>query len=362
MVLTAVSAGRPMPWGPAADFLVTGTGTGANVDMNDADNAAATIFTAPQSGSIDRVGIRCNTVTGTPPAYTVGLYAVDAAGLPTTTPYGGMAPFSWTPVAGEAASFLWKTLATPAAAVAGDLIAAVVRPSGSAPNGSNFVQVESSRQLIGGSVGGFPYPVVFSTAWARAQACPTSPLVRYSDDVIAPSPMWAGAIQTANFHSGTTPDEYGARFTLPFGVTCVGVRFLQRLQTAGPTFTCHMLSGADVEMATSAAGIFSPSSTGTLSAWDFYWTAPVNLDAATVYRATHVATNAVSRAIGAWAVPDTASKGVIANGAAWDLTQRTDGAGAWTDTPLAVPLMALLITHIDLTAAAGGGGIPVWSE
>jgi len=124
-------------WGPGNIPESTGNATatafGGHV-LNDLDNALAWVLRVPKSGTITHVGFGVKTITGSPPDYYVGLVTLDVAGLPTAVPYGGSAVATYTPTT---PGWVWLELSTPAAAVAGDLVAIHIYPTAIAPDAAN---------------------------------------------------------------------------------------------------------------------------------------------------------------------------------------------------------------------------------
>jgi hypothetical protein len=330
-------------WGPAAGL---GSITGLTaVSLNDSDNSVACVMIFPKDGTIDAIGVRCTAVTGNPPAYNAGLVTVDASGNPTTTNYGGSATETHD---FTAAGWVWVTLTTPATAVAGEVAAARFWPTGSPPDGSNFAALLSR----GGPTAPdqLPAALEFTTAWARNGFMPFV-AARYDDgQIVGGIPIDATAI-TTNYNSGTTPDEVGNLFSVPFDCTCIGFRFWS-LRVASTSLTCRLLDGAGSTLGSTVLDADQFGGVGSMTGIDVYFD-PVSLSADTDYRATTEAMEVTNRTYADWTFPDTGSRNAFPEGARWQKTSRANG-GAFTDDNTNIVLMALHLS--DITVAGGGGG------
>jgi hypothetical protein len=237
--------------------------------------------------------------------------------------------------------FQWLTLATPATAAAGDLVAVRIWPdSGSTVPTTAFVTVRRAFRIGNlGSALGLPHSTEFATAWTKSGALPIL-TYRYSDGAVGPLPaVSASTVVTSAFTPSTTPDEVGAKFQLPWGAVCRGARVQLDVTTlATSALTIKLYSAADALLASATIPAATLASTS-LSNVDVFWDA-VTLTADTDYRLTVLPTAADNTQLGAFAAVDTDSKAALACGDRWQLTQRTD-AGAWTDTALTVPLVGL---------------------
>lgn len=343
-------------WGPGAGLIARGAGSLSDVVFNDADNAAACIFVAPKDGTIDRILVPVSGKTGTSTTVKINcaVVTVDSSGNPTTTPAGGSAIVAQTINAFTNSVLNTITLATPATVSAGDLLAAAMWPEGVvAPDASNNITVRVNAAL---HLAQLPAPADFATAWTRRNATPLL-VPRYSDGSYArlfPLNAVAAPVSSA-FNSTSTPDEYGAKFTLPFGCSCDGARVYIRPSAIGVTGVVRLLDSLDTLLASCTIAAGSLGTTGTIDATDVFWDA-VALTAGATYRLTLAATHATATLIVPWwPVPDTNAKAACPEGANWGATTRVDGAGSWTDTALTLPLgFAIHMSDITLTAAGGG--------
>jgi hypothetical protein len=331
-------------WGPIQQVLLHG-GTAVNtLALNDADNAVASIFMVPKDGTLDRIGVPVSGKAGTSTTvkYTVGYYTIDASGFPTTTAHGSMVPA--TPAVNDFTNgtVAWVTLATGATVQAGQIIAAVIKPEGIVnPDGSNNISVRRSWRTAGGTVIALPYEANFQTAWAKQADIPQL-AARYSDgEVVAFMPPSPAALFGGNVNTGTTPDEVGAQFSVPWDVPCVGARVQVDVTTlATNAFEVRLYDAAGTQVRSAvipAATIAAATMADVPVFWDSY-----TLTADVSYRLTVLPTTTDSLTIAQLVVPDTDSKNSICCGDRWRLTTRAD-AGAWTETTNTIPLFGVIL-------------------
>jgi hypothetical protein len=327
-------------WGPLNHLDINGTTSIDATALNDADNSVASVFMADKDGTVDRVGFSISAKTGSDATvkYFAGLVTVDASGHPTSTAYGGSTPANPTQ-ASLSTGWNWLTLVGNATMVAGDLVAVRIWHDGSstAPTAAN-VTVRHAQRVGGQTSYNLPYADVFTTAWAKAANLPIS-TYRYADGTVANHPIVVlGATNTA-FNTGTTPDETGAKFQLPWPAVCRGARVVVDVATpATNAFVVKLYDAADGLLASATV----PAATvafNVASQVNVFWDA-VALAADTDYRLTVLPTTTDNTQISVLATPDTDSKQAIACGDRFGYTTRTD-AGAWTDTALTVPMVGL---------------------
>jgi hypothetical protein len=197
----------------------TATGTPAystTLVIDAADEKAAFIVQAPKTGNIDRVGFLTRTVT-TGATVDVRVETVDGTtGNPTGTLWATNT--NKTQAIADTDDNLWFNvdLTAAAAVTIGQTMAiAIANPSVSFGN-----MVIASMAPPAGVM---PYSALYTTSWAKQLLAPVLAL-RYDDGVYYSVPgcvPW-NAVSTTAYHSGSTPDENGNIFRLPFGVRVVG--------------------------------------------------------------------------------------------------------------------------------------------
>lgn len=165
-------------------------------------------FKVPKTGNITTIRFRTATVT-TWQDLSVGIYTINpVTGNPTTTAYGGMTVATVTGASTDDNVEKVATLGTAASAVKGDMVAVVaefVSTAGNLNLGRNGM-LAINQGYTGLYTAG---------AWAKNQ---NSPLIAvgYDDgtyEVIAGCTPYTGGLSAPTFHSGSTPDEHGAKWT-----------------------------------------------------------------------------------------------------------------------------------------------------
>ena len=311
-------------------------------NLSDSDNAVAWVFPIPRTGTITDIGFLIATKTGTPPAYNAGLVTVDTSGRPTTTAYGGSAVTAFTPTA---AGWKWVTLSTPATANAGDWAAVHVYPSGTPPDGSNFIAVvyDSIHKYLGTGMS-------YGTSWGNATLGSGAMAVKYDDGSIEGTALASTAVNVA-VRSNTSPDEVGCKFTVPAAVTCFGAR-AQVHTTFGSSATIEIVlyDGSNTVLATGTVGDKDyVDDQGIVSV---FW-AGVSLAATTTYRLVVKPTTTTNGDVNVpkWTFESAAALAALPGGDTWQYTSRAD-AGAWTDDNVSVCPMGLWVSDIDFSGGS----------
>jgi len=330
-----------LPWGP-----LSGPGIDDGYEelaMRDANRMISIVFMCPKDGTINKVGCYCAQVAGNPPAYNIGLVTVDANGQPTANPAGGSAIETYDFVA---AGWVWVTLTTPATVNAGDVVAARVWPGISPPDVDNYakniVSLATDRPTA------LPRHRTFDTDYWS----PFGLSAMYDDgEVVAPA--YDTLTMSVNVNTGTTPDEVGDRFQVPFDCECYGALLLVYLGAAASDYNVKLYTDAgDLLKSVSLDQSQAQSSRNDLVKvqWD-----PQALVAGTWYRLCICPTSANSLYPRQLTVNETASRNWWPEGERWYKCYRTDG-GAFTDDDTAIMMLALLLDEITIGDGGGAGG------
>ena len=343
--MTAVSN---LLWGPAAIGLSTApSGAVSGFSLNDADNAAAWCFCVPKDGTVTDLGFYVTGITGTAPAYNVALVTQDSSGRPTTTAYGGGTNPTYTPAGG--AGWKWVAMTSNATVAAGDFVALHIYPTGSAPNGSNFMAVVATAAITNHAE-----TLQWSVAWTVAAGQPPM-AIRYSDGSVFGLAISSNTTYV-QIRQNTTPDEVGCKFTVPAQMTCYGARFNAAGGLWGTAATADVILYDGSNNALASCSISDKDYVTGSNTVNVFWDG-VTLSANTTYRVVvrpGVGTNG-DIYFTKYALESTAAKGFFPDGANWQYTSRTD-AGAWSDTSTDVPFMALWISDITFIQGSGSGG------
>lgn len=326
-------------WGPASMPGVPYNHTGYNTyALDDSNDAVRTRFLVPKDGTLSKIGVYVETVTGNPPAYQAVFK--DTAG----SAYGGCSAES---IDFTVTGWQWVTLASPATANAGDLIDAVLEPTGSAPDASNCVTVRVSLGLADAIT--YPQGSYYSTSWTAESLLTVG--VAYSDGSIAVPGLSSMAL---SIDTGTTPDEAGALFTLPFACKCIGAIFGIAPDNTFGDFGVSLLNAANNVLGTTGSWDISASGQSSAGLYVGRWD-EVSLSASTNYRLIVTPSTTTNVGVGVAFCESANSAAYWPEYGRWTLTQRAD-SGAWSETALTVPLMALILSEITLPEASGGGG------
>lgn len=331
----------PMLWGP-----ITGGGPYSSptaFNLNDADNGMGFVLSLPKDGSITQVGVYCAAIVGNPPAYNVSVLTVDSAGNPVgASNYGGSAPGS---VDFAGAGWQWVTLATPATAVAGEIAAPWISPGGSAPDGSNYAQVQYTGDGWGFQLAGIKRGQTWITGYIRRGAVLMA--LKYSDGTVVGLPATSVA-PTAAFGPTSSPDEYGAMFSVPVALRCFGCQVpIDATQANQPiTFKLYDNDGSTVLGSVTISDediIFSAATAIVNVFWD-----PVTLRPGNNYRLTALPGGAGNGwQIGQLTLESAGSRIAIPEGLNWQKTTRED-AGAWTQDSTILLWFGIWIDRMDI--------------
>lgn len=324
--------------------------------LNDTDNAIWAIYQAATADPITHIGVRHTSTTGTSPTYKASIQGVSSTGFPDGTIKGGGSPasttFSPSSLGWGAATWQWVALDNSYTPSRGEDIALHVTYDSGTVGAGNTSSVLYSLNMPSS---GRPYGGDFQTANTKRDG---SPALCYR----TASGRYGLPIQSNSqiaYQSGSSPNEYGLKFTLPaWGATykLAGIRWLSSLVASG-TFSVNLYDGGGASDTTllqslsSADGDFSQSgnrlqtfmfSDTTLATLTFGNTYRISLKSESAHNLTiYYADAAEADDFLAWP---------LGTAACW--TQRS--GGNWTDVATRRPFGELILA--DFTAASGGGG------
>lgn len=319
-----------------------------NMLIDAASEKAACIITVPKTGTIDKVAFRTGTVT-TGDTVDVRLETVSAAnGDPTGTLIAANANGSQVIGAGDDDTWFTTSLTTGPSVTRGDVIAVVIVNGG---GGGNMNISRLSSQMPSGS---FPYTDLFTASWAKSPNCAVVAL-EYDDasyeNVIGAYPYSAIAT-TTTYNSGSTPDEKGLKFRLPYPVRVIGF-WVGVDMIAGPTDMKLYDSDGSTVLETVSLDNNIRSSGGNHAQ---YFASSYILAKDTFYRLTCVPSTTSNVRLFEVEVDAVAVMDALEGGQNFHWSERTD-AGAWTDTTTKRPLAGLIIDQFDDGTGGAGGGL-----
>lgn len=333
-------------WGPGSLYGDGAIGGQTSLLFNSANVGAAVRFTAPRAGTITAIEFHVTIKTGADrdiQGRVVGL----TAGIPNTTLHGGSAAGTLTI---SSAGHKTIPLGTPATVTAGQQIAARLDPTGTAPDGSNQYTIELGLAGFSGD-DHMAWPQVCDTAnggatWTRRDGAPMLGLLMgdgtYIFADLGDSPTQALAPTLTAYNSGSSPNEYGARFQVPYSMSCIGIRMTHQCAVAG-TRSIAKLYDSD---GNTVLGTGTHYNITAARARRGYWHWPaVALSANQNYYLGLTNSSAANNQTEPYylTVQNVASKGAwpMLDGSRWSYASRT-GAGAWTVNTLRVPIMAVV--------------------
>lgn len=175
-------------------------------------------FQVEKAMTITQVGIRINTITGTPGELTISLNSLTGTdGFPSATILGGVSPAS-VAIASPSATFTagqiyWATLDNAYAATAGEMMAIKADPTAGTWDGSNSIAVTVAVAGFGARQG-TPYAVQAPAGvYARVAGYPVYGIRSSSDTQGCPMET----LNATTMDSATNPNQAGFAFTLPSG-------------------------------------------------------------------------------------------------------------------------------------------------
>lgn len=332
------------------DVLRTPTAamSATTIVLDAAGEKRALVFSLPKAGTITKIGFHVSAVT-TSETLRVGLETVGADGLPTGTQFGGSAVGTQvSPAGGTSYAVALATGATVAAGDVGDLVAAVIQFDSATGN----LRLGSVSSANGGSR--LPYGVNHDGAsWAKSDGAGFSILwAEYSDGSVEDIGTMVGISGAHSFNSGSSPDEYGARFTLPIAARVWGIWFVGSLP-AGADYELVLYEGTTAHRTRAHDGDQS-GGTGIFANYVHIarFETPLDLAANTEYIAALRPTTATSLTLRYMDVLAAAVWDGL-GGSACHQAHRTD-QGAWSALTTRRPSIGPILDGFD--DAGGGGG------
>lgn len=343
------------------------TGQTANAVALTASNVAnGGVFTARDTVTVTRLGFAMQIKAGTPPTYRISLQSVGADGLPSGTILGatgnGFKTFS--PSGYSNYSFNWLTLDETVSITAGEKYAIVVDYSSGTINGSNYMNTFYGTSHWGGSTvaDGLEYALLKNPSWSKVSN--NKPPLAYGTS----GDCWGYPISDSGTQRSTPSGTIsGVKFSLPSPFGSGGTFKLRGVSyfgafTAGKTLTLRLYEGggaSDTTVLDSVAMDTDHFADATSSVYrtQVFDGAPPTLNFGSTYRLAWENSDAASTTF--WTVPVSAAADVAAIRLGSTYCFSTRGAGNWTDTTTAMPVIYEFLLEDVQAPAAGGGSIIV---
>jgi hypothetical protein len=328
-------------------------GTGGVQTLDAAADYMAFILTVPKTGSLETVHLFQSQQTSIQDLH-VSFQDLTATGDPDGTADQFVV---YTPVGGDLNTYKAVGPITSdgtgggarRSVTQGDRIAVVVRFNSTAGD----IDILSGVTKDGTKDLRAPYAMFSSnsgTAWAPHYDWPTMMLEYVTDGIIhVPDTLpLLNSRNTVTMGNGSTPDEIGFKFQVPFPCKVVGVE----MPGASTDILVGIENGAGGTIATEVSS--DEPGTGSAGVRSYYFKeAEVTLAADTTYYITWRPTTATTRTTYNWDLVNAAARAGLAWGTVSSYNTRTDG-GAWTEETTKTMICSLIISGID----DGAGGAP----
>jgi hypothetical protein len=338
-----------IPYWPPQFFNVNNVGSTTLMDA--AGEYQAVVFTAPQTGTIKQVHLRIATLTTAEDIH-ISLQNVDSEGKPDGTVDQFVVLASASLAANSHVASGNITVdgtggGTKRSVTKGDKLALVYRFD------SAVGSVAWTTGHLQNSGGGTNPNGLSSTnsgsTWSFLDRHPQM-VLEYETTGVVPLPEtfpFDTNSASSSFNTGTTPDEVGIKFQVPFKGGCIGVYF------NGAT------TDIEVSIENAAKTVLAGPATGHADTTNsqrrlYLFDSAVTLDVDTDYYATWKPTTATSRTFRYFTIEDANFRRTLPNGVLSSYNTRTDG-GSWTEDTLRIMPFALAFESLDDGAGGGGG-------
>ena len=318
-----------------------------------------------QAGDIAKV-IFYNAAITSGDTIKASIQTVGADGLPTGTVWAtatGNKAYGTVAISTSDTGFHTVTFTEVAPVVAGDIIA-IVFEWNSYVSGNMRFYTNNGLMSIAGGTAQFPYSVSDVTAspgtWIKTGTYGTSGLslvLEYSGGnyYINTNGEGAGAGASFSLNTGSSPDEVGNYFQVPFTMRAYGFFLLGdidydvtlSLLDASNTVLANRVIDADYRFGTGNGSFFIN--------FDSDPAATVTLQPSTWYRMIITPSSASNCALWYLDVPSAAAMAVLDGGTLCYATSRVD-AGAWSELTTRRWAISLLIDQVDIPSGGSGGG------
>jgi hypothetical protein len=340
MALVTIPGGLYMPHCPQ---LTSAPGYGTVVLDASADRMAL-VFQSPVTASLTGIGFCTGTVT-TGDTVDVRVETVSTTdGFPTGSLVA--ATTNKTQVIANADDNTWfdVTLTSAASLTKGTLYAIVIAASGSPGN----LQVRYLNMAASGLTPNYPYIANNLTgSYAMLATATGNFALKFGSAYYTPGgDCYAiSALNSVTFNSGSTPDERGLKFQVPFNCALDGGWTNARYSVAGVVQEIVLYDASDVVLATCSIDTDQVSSNALNRNSFFTFSSAQTITANTIYRLVHKpgASNII---VPEFDVDEAGMLDMMPGGQNWHLTTRAD-AGAWTDTTTSRPWMGIHLTQVD---------------
>lgn len=315
--------------------------------LDAAGEKIAWVFKVPKTTTITGIAVKATTVTSSGD-FDFRVETVSTTdGNPTTTLWGTNTNLSATV---SATGIIEITFTAGASVTMGDIVAIVIsRTSGNV----------TFAHAVANTTVGFPYSLTHNgTSWSKVTTSQFLQLaIKEAGGYIPfPSSFLLPVVSTFNINTGTSPDEVGVRFNLPFAVRIVGASIHWNYAGTGRSATATAFDSGGSALSSNFSAHDEDISNAVSGAknYDMYLTAAYDLAANTDFT---VAMKPTTASINAWNYYDftgfSGLKAITLFDSYMTTVYRVDG-GSWstyTDRHWGVQL---IVSGIDFGGTAGG--------
>lgn len=337
---------------PSLDLIRKFGVGGATYTLDAVDEAVGMMFQIPADGTCIGVNFATSTVT-IGDTLTVSLQTVDTAGKPSGTLYHANA--TNTIVLADTDDFkVLHVTWTGFTVTKGDIVALVIKASaGGSPNLS--IKVNNPHD----QTSGFPSTGFFTAAaWTVGSdsLAPDCGLEYtggvYNEQLMSYAFLTSGGV---NLNTGSSPDEVGNLFNIPFGVRVSGF-WLNVGHDAD--FDLVLYDSGDSVLETFSVDISQMHPATNENSMQVFFAGQHEIAKDTDFRLVVKPTSVTNVTVQGWDIREPDMIGALPGGSRVQKTSRTD-AGSWTDSAVNRMAVGAILDGIDVPAGGGGAG-PGW--
>ena len=319
--------------------IINGTFAFNGFRLNAAGNKAAIIFRVVESGTIEKLHFRTVSYSSTGTVIG-GIFTIDASGIYTTSAYGGMATGTVSVTGNNKFSI---TLATPATAVAGDIVAVVFELQGT----GDFRITHNNQSFR------FQFP--YSVHNGSKQTGPTMNVaIEYASATFKyiPGVYPCGSSNTVAVSTATSPSAVGNEFSVPYDATLYSVLVWASLAGSSSDFEVILYDQSGATLVTEAFDASYAAATATLGTISLPLTTPYSLTANTTYRLMVVPTTTNQVSVQSLVAVHASALASTMVGSSFSRVNKASS----TFTPVTDEVASVYPVFSSTSAAAGGGG------
>jgi hypothetical protein len=326
-------------WIPRPPLLGGTIAISAGAQMNATGEMVAWRVQTPKTGNIRKIGFRTGTVA-TGATLDIRLETIGADGNPTGSLLAANTNVTQTIAGGDDDTWFLVTLTADAPVTAGGYFAIVFAFSGAAGD-LNIAGMNVPNR------GYFPTGKQFTTSWIDLNLTSLF-AAEYDDGTYAPfhDSYPVKAIATVSIDSGTTPDEAGLKFMLPFKAVARG--FWHGGAQPTDNYDVKLYNRFDTVIASTTVDPDKTSFKGEGGIFSGLFASPPTIGKNRFHRLTILpsTTYATDMAVPAVQVNAVAMMDQFPCGQNFHLTTRTDG-GSWSDETDKRPFLGVIVDQID---------------